>query len=169
MPLYWPLAFAILFLASSARADVVLSRFGTASGSADIASGTYSSIRWTAGYTGSFDTVKIRVNDNASSNPITALGLEIKFGTNTSGSITGTRTYAVGQQADFEFDLSTLTGRSFNSGDTGYLYFRLDNSSGDPWWSTTDVGVTESLGWGLLSTSTTGGQFSLSATATAVP
>ncbi len=162
-----------LLAGGSARADLVLDRIGGASDGSGTAfsSSTNYSISWTAGFTGSFDDVKLRVYNASGTTPIQSLTLKFALSDIAGTSVVGTKTYDGGNNhlSDFQFNLSSLN-LNFNSGQSGALYFRLDSSSGGTAnWSTANRPTDQYLGWSSPGTSPSSGQYNIHATAVPEP
>ena len=166
-----------LFAAGTARGDVVLDQIGGANDFTGfhISNSTNFSITWTAGFSGEFENVKLRIYNTSTNSPITTLALNFSLVDNTGVSVTGTNTYnngAVNNISDYQFDLSALH-LSFASGESGAIFFHLDttNSSGGVVnWSTTNRGVDYFFDWtGGLTPGADSGQFQLSAVAIPEP
>jgi len=166
-----------MFAVGAVRGEVVLNQLGGGDDftGSPISDSANFSITWTAGFSGEFDSVSLRIYNTSTVSPITTLALDFSLADDAGVSVTGTNTYGggvVSDISDYTFDLSALHF-SFVSGESRMLFFHLDTATsagGAVNWSTTDRGVDEFSGWtGGTTPGVDNGQFQLSAVAIPEP
>ena len=156
------------FVGTVVRADVVLENYGGTDGTGGaISSGSASSIAYTAGTTGSLESVTLRIYNSSTTTAMSVLLLN--FGSTSAAAnlnnVSGTRINGTGAAltyGDWQFSLGS--GLAVTSGVAGSLYFKLDITDGTANWATTNNSVNVYGGWtGGTTTLPASAQYSLSA------